>query len=361
MLARVRGWILSGHENTKEECKAICLFHFATKGQPIETWTVESDSDADVLVSSIIDTAESDAAGIGGTQRFMICAYFGNSRPGADSYGARHPFVIHAPPTMSTDGEGGMFDSFEDITSSKGLASATGRMMLEHHRLTVPWANEQMRMAQRLIDSLQKQVETLSANHQRMVILQEKLLSRHHERQLKLKKFMMWEKRKDEIADMLMPMVAPVLMGVLQGNKMLAPGAVQKTEETATFEQFIQAIKDDMPRLQAIQQTLKPTQVPAVMGMVGNVMAGQPIPLAVLKPFIQSIDDPQVAQWKEILTEQQFALFMSAVRGLYMKHAQAQEQLRKQYDDLQKDINTPLEPEADILSDDAGLGLDEDE
>jgi hypothetical protein len=359
MLARVRGWILSGNESAKEPCKAICLFHFATKGQPIETWLIESDSDPDVLVSSFIDAAEQDAAGIGGTQRFMICAYFANSRPGVDTWGARLPFIVHAPPTMQTGmGSDDPFESFEDITSPKALAAATGRMMLDHQRLVVPWANEQMRMAQRMIDSLQKQVETLSANHQRMVILQEKLLSRHHERQMKLKKLIMWEKRKDEIAGIIMPMMGPVLMGILSGGKPGQLPPATPTEETSTFEDFIRAVKDDMPRLQALQATLHFNQQPAVMQMVASVMAGQTIQIVVLREFVKSIDDAQMKAWEEILSEEQFGLLKAAIRGIYMKHEQVKEEVRKAYEDMRRDVNDPLDPEDDPLGDDEGLDID---
>lgn len=335
LLAKLRQWILGGHKD--ENCRVIALMHLESEGRskPVRTWDIiQGETNIDILASEVQDEAEQDAAGIGDEQKYMVAAYFGDASVGTNAYGGRYAFKINAPPSFDDNGEAGITSS-ESVTTPKAFAAMAGKFSNEMFRLVIPWANETMRMQQRMIERLEAQNVEMMKDRERMVVLQEKLLSQHHKRQLQTRKVIYWENKKDQLANLLFPMLPVVLNGV--AGKQLVP--TQRTQETVTIEQFMQVMMTNPEKIAVMQQLLKPQQLPAVMMIIQSVQSGQPVEVSVLKGFISSLDEAQVDAFKEALGEdsREFQMLISIIKGVYAEMHKQQDELRSAYADSLKE------------------------
>lgn len=346
LLERLNSWVLKGLPG-KGQCRVVALFHReGARDMPVMSWDINPDTDIQALAVEIIKTADGDAGGIGGEQAYAVCAFFGEQGVGASSYGARLPFVVYAPPTFDNDGESGIGSSSR-ITNPKEFAAMTGQFALDMMKTNIPWNNEMMRMQQKIIERQEAQISELMEERRKNVVLQEKLLSQHHRRQVQLRKVLFWEKQKEAMADILFPML-PVVLSGLAGRPMLPQS---QTEETATFEEFVESIKPE--QLMQLQTVLKPFQLPAIMAIVQAVKMKQGIDQTVLKEFIKSIDEPQMEAFKTVLTAEQTDMLMAAIAGFVQRYEAEQAERKKAYEEMQKEMMQ--EEQIDEVAEDEAL------
>lgn len=331
LLSKLNSWLnggLEGHGN----CRVVALFHREPgRDMPVHVWNVGPDTEAQGLATEIIKAADDDASGIGGEQDYAVCAFFGEQSVGASSYGGRLPFKVYAAPSFDNDGESGIGSSSR-VTNPKEFAAMAGNFALEVMKTNIPWNNEMMRMQQKIIERQEAQIGELMDERRKNVVLQEKLLSQHHKRQVQLRKVLFWEKQKEAMADILFPML-PVVLSGLAGRPML-PQA--QTEETVTFEQFVESIKPE--QLVQLQTVLKPFQLPAIMGIVQAVKMKQGIDPTMLREFIKSIDEPQMENFKKVLTAEQTDLLVAAITGFVQKYEAEQVERKRAYEEMQKEM-----------------------
>jgi len=346
LLERLNSWVLKGLPG-KGQCRVVALFHReGARDMPVMSWDINPDTDIQALATEIVKTADGDAGGIGGEQAYALCAFFGEQGVGASSYGARLPFVIYAPPTFDNDGEVGVGSSGR-ITNPKEFAAMAGQFALDVMKTNIPWNNSMMSMQQKIIDRQEGQITELLEERRKNVILTEKLQSMHFKRQMQLRKVLNWEKHKDAFADMLMPMI-PVVLSGLAGRPML-PQA--QTEETITFEQFVESIKPE--QLMQLQTVLKPYQLPAIMAIVQAVKMKQGIDPTMLREFIKSIDEPQMEAFKKVLTAEQADMLLAAIGGFVQKYEAEQAERKKAYEEMQREMAE--EEQIDEVADDEAL------
>lgn len=344
LLKRVRGWVDNGFRGV--DCKLLVLRHVDAEARTkmVHSWDIAADTDVNSLVTEIISTVNDDAEGLGETQAYELNAFFGEASETAAAFGGRFTMTVEGQRSFDVGGDETLGSS-ESVTTPKAFAAMAGKFAIDVMRTNIPWNNEMMRMQQNIISQQKAQIDELMEERRKNVILHEKLMSQQHKRQMQLRKIMFWEKQKEEMAGILFPML-PVLLSGLAGRPML-PTA--RTEETVTFEQFVESIKDE--QLVALQGVLKPYQLPAIMGIVQATKMKQGIDPTMLREFLKSIDEPQMEEFKKVLTAEQVDLLMGAIAGFMQKYEADQMQRKQAYEEMQKEMMT--EEDVDSVPDDA--------
>ena len=212
----------------------------------------------------------------------------------------------------------------ENATTSKGHAQMSSKFALDLMKQVLPWAHQLMSRQEQTISRQAAEIESLYAERRKNVILHERVVQQSHKRQLQLRKVIFWEKKKEEAASIIFPMLAPLFMAA--AGKQLPSG--QATKESVTFEHFINSFTDE-EQLMALQARMKPQQMPAIGAIVMAVKNKQPINAVVLREFLKSIDEPQMESIKEVLSEEQRNLFFAAVAGFMKEHEDYIEKMRK--------------------------------
>lgn len=354
ILKHVRKHVLVGQGGST--AKVITLTHLEGEGRskPVGAWDVKGvDVNFDALVNEIIDAATTDAEGIGDTQRYLLGFYFDDQVPGSSSYGARLPFTVTVAPTFDAgDAEAGIVSS-DTIGNSKMQAATAMKFAVDLFRHVIPWSNQIMAQQQQMIQRMEAQANEHSEQQKRMMVLNEKLLSRHHRRQLETRKLVTHERRKDEMAQMIMPLI-PVVVAALAGKPGAAPAALPGpgAEAVYTFDQFVKSLAADPERLASLQSKLKPMQIPSIMQIVGAVQSGQSINQSVLIEFLKTVDDAQMQSWEQELSEEQIVMLRSAIKHAMGKNEQDKEKVRAAFAEMN---DTSIEEEDDLLDDEEGL------
>lgn len=354
ILKHIRKHVLIGQKGST--CKVITLTHLEGEGRskPVGAWDVKgSDANFDGLANEIIASAQEDAEGIGDTQKYLLGFYFDGEVPGSTGYGARLPFTITAPPTFdASDVEAGIVGS-ESMAGSKAQSAQAMKFAIDLFRHVVPWSNQIMMQQQQMIQRMEAQANEHHDQQKGMMILNEKLLSRHHRRQLETRKLIKHEQRKDEMAQMIMPLI-PVVIASLAGK----PGAAPQlpgpaAEATYTFDQFVRSLAAEPARLAALQSKLKPMQIPSIGLIVSSVQSGQPINQSVLIEFLKTVDQPQLEAWEAELSEEQVKMLRGSIKNAMQKHEDDKEKVRKAYSEMTSEDE--LEEEDELLDDEEGL------
>lgn len=343
LLGKVREWILGGKRG--DDCRTIALVHGDGDRslKPVETWEIVQGEpiDFDALASAIWDQAESDSSGSEDTQIYWALAYFGDNRPGVNAYGARQKIQIDGVISFGRDDSIG---SSEKMDNPRSIATVMGRMMLDHHRLTAPWANEMMRSAQRIIDSQATRIRELEEKAKQNLILQEKLIQRNHLRNLQLRKVIYWERKKEEIGSIIIPML-PSMLSAVAGKQLTAGpnGAPQNpsNDYIEAFKRFVTTVAPQEDKLQALQKVLKTGQMMPVANLVDCIRNGRPIEKQVLLAFMKLVDDAQMKQFEQILSKDEYDLFVSVHQALYNEYLHTKQQTDKAIEEALHGEETP--------------------
>ena len=347
LLGKIRKFSIEGNQGQK--CSAIVLFHANLNGRldPISQWDPHAESPEDIASKISLDAHEDAKEGKGDDQSYTVGFFFGpgsreNARQG--NFGARHRFSITPPPSFESSGEGP-----ETEPHLSGTNKATGMLATSYAKdlakLTIPWANNLMQVQQNTIMRLEAQVNELMAERRRNVVLHEKLASQAHKRQLQTRKLIFWEKQKEEVASIFLPMLAPLLASIA-GRPMLPSSP---TEETKAFEDFAAGLTDE--QLAQLQMKLRPNQLPAVFQIVQAVKTKQAVPNVILREFLKSIDEPQMEDFKTVLTGEQHKDLLMIIVSYMQKYKDRQVETQAAYDQESK----PAEEEETVLEDDAAF------
>ncbi len=347
LLGDLRRWILGGgsKKNSGSDCKVLQLVHKDGDGhlKPVGTWEIGTDVDFDELATTIIDSATRDAVDGEEEELYILHAYFGEARPGSAGYGERHRFKIFGTPKF----EEGMdvSSSSSSLTTPKQMTAAMGKMMLDHHKLTVPWANQLMLQYQRQVDTLQSRVISLEAQVQRGFIIQERLVSRQHERQLRLRKVIFWEKQKEEMAGIVIPMI-PTLFNAMAGKQLAAP---RKTDYTEALKQFVVTIGSQPEKMQKLQGALKMQQYGPIAAIVDAVQNGKPIDPVVVGEFMKPVDNDQMRLFQQILSEEEFQILGAIHHATYEEYERRKAQLDAAVKEAENEMEEKTEDEPEPL------------
>jgi hypothetical protein len=354
ILKHVRKHVLVGQDGST--CKVITLMHLEGEGRskPVSAWDVKgSDINFDSLVNEIIDAATADAEGIGDTQKYMLGFYFDNQVPGSTSYGARLPFTVSVAPVFDAgDAEAGIVSS-DTIGNSKMQAATAMKFAVDLFRHVIPWSNQIMAQQQQMIQRMEAQANEHHEQQRKLMVLNEKLLSRHHRRQLETRKLIKHEQRKDEMVQMIMPLI-PVVVTALAGKPGAAPSLPgPAAEATYTFDQFVRSIAQNPEQLASLQSKLKPMQIPSIMQIVAAVQGGQTINQSVLIEFLKTVDEAQMRAWEADLNEDQIKMLRSSIESAMKKYEDDKDKVRQAYNEITSGEDD--EEEEDIIDDEEGL------
>lgn len=354
LLGLVRKSRANGFKN--QPLRTVVLWHTEDGGRDksVSFWDLddpENEND-DQMVSRMMEAAETDSAGLGDKQNYAFCFYFGEASPDNPSrgYGARYAFPMHGAPSFDDSASDASVVGSSMGSTPQGIAKLATGFTIDMMRLTTAALQENARMMQNQISRLEGQNEKLMQQRDKMLILNERMISRKFQRDLMLKKYQFWEEQKAKAAELLFSIAPAILVG-LAGRKMLS--APPPNEQTHTFEDFIRSIQGDTDVLAALQTRLSPTQLPAVFQMAAAVGAGEHIQPAVLKSFLESIDEPQMDEFKRIMKPEQYQKLAGAIRAALREFEAAQARLQE----LKQTINNRESAEEDV---DGVLPDDED-
>lgn len=332
LLGKLRQWILGGSKT--EDCKYLHLVHKDGDGnlKPVDGWEIEGDVDFDALATEITNAITGDAADAEEEEEYFLHAYFGDARPGSAGYGKRHRMKVYGTPKFDEGMD--VASSSSNLTSPKQITGMATRMMLDLHKLTVPWANQMMLSYQRQIDSLQADNDKLRDQVRKGHIIQERLISRNHERHLRLRKVIFWEKQKEELAGIVVPMI-PTMFSALAGKQLAAPRATSYTE---ALQRFISVVGPQAEKMQMLQKALKIQQYGPIAAIVNSVQQGKPIEAPVVVEFMKPVDDEQMAMFRQILSEEEFSLFVDIHRATFEEYQRRKQELDKAIADAENEM-----------------------
>lgn len=232
--------------------------------------------------------------------------------------------------------------------TEKGIAKIATGHVIDIMRMALPAIAQTQTSLMNQISRLEEQNNKLMAERGRMVVMQEKMISQKFKRDIMWKKYLFWEDQKAKAAEIFLSIAPSIVMG-LAHRPMLGPAP--RTETTNTFEEFIASLESH--QMASIQPKLKPHQLPMVMLMMQGVKSGQGIQPAILKQFLQTLDEPQLDGLKEVLQPNQHALLIGALRHAMKEHDDAQNRSQN----LRKGIER--EDEADPALHDVDVNEDE--
>jgi hypothetical protein len=205
LLKKVRSFLLAGKQGSP--LKVISLKRLNADGQPtgqIEDWAVTREWDVDSNVSAMVETAETDATGLGDVQKYQFEFYFGGKTPGAVL-----PFVMYGMP----DGEEASFGKSEPATSK-------GQIAQHMHKLAVGGSAEIIRILRTENDALRAQMQTLFDDRMKVMQTYESLISDKHKRDLEIREMETSERIRTEAVKAVMPLL-PTVVNRFMGTKLL--------------------------------------------------------------------------------------------------------------------------------------------
>lgn len=336
------------HGFNNQPLRVIVLWHFPEGASPksVTFWDMEdpevAEGNDDQLVSKMIEICEADMANLSDRQDYAFCFYFGDASPDNPTrgYGVRVAVRLYGTPSFDDSASDPGVVGGQMGATPQGLAKLATSFSTDLMRLVVPAMHENMRMLQSQVLRLEAQNASLMEQHNKLLILNEKMISRKFQRDLMLQKYKFWEEQKAKAAELLFSIAPAVLMG-FAGRPMLP--SPPPTEQIFSFEDFVRSVQEDTDVLMALQQRLKPMQLPAVMQMVSSVQSGQRIHPAVLKSFLESVDEPQMDEFKKILKSHQWEKLTGAIRAAMREYEEAQQRVEQAKQKMDED-ETAEEP-----------------
>lgn len=161
--------------NHEEGIRFFALRHIDDdeRTTPVREWPYKNGFDVDNHASEMIHTMEMDAGGLRAAQRYIIEAYFGESK----TRGRR--FTATIDPPNDIDGDVGVGEG----AGTKGEHMQLRRHNENMHKLSVGSSLEMMRILRTENDMLREQVKSLFEERMKTIKLTEELLSQKHVRE----------------------------------------------------------------------------------------------------------------------------------------------------------------------------------
>lgn len=189
-------------------------------GAQVSMWEVESHhrhaDSANALAEEISMTAESDASGIGGTQRYVLHAYHGESEKPTDRLTFR----------VDGDEEGDSDDFSSEPANAKGVLSQMMRHNEAMMKGTLMGLTSVMTTMQRQMAKQADRLEHMETDRFRTIEVMERLFSQEHQRKLELQKQESRESMTRELMGKLQ-LFLPVVANKIAG-KQLMPAPVNE-------------------------------------------------------------------------------------------------------------------------------------
>lgn len=252
LLKRIRRWKRDGKkiDGVDQPLTYLQILHVHDAGQaPVDGFGVTADTELEILVKEVIEAVETDAAGHRGeTQKYYLCAYYGEMSPESLAYSNRYPISIFRAPDVNEENQ--------EITggdvSPKGLLASNQRHLERVMQMTLGPIETNNRSLQRQVETLTEENEKLRSKVSEYIEWYETTRTQDKIREIEERKYAFWEEKKEQIAMVLLPAL-PAIIGAL----IKKPNAAPSPELIAAREVF---------------KTIKPEQWDA---LVGNPEKGQ--------------------------------------------------------------------------------------
>ena len=172
----VNGCVFKGKDGEAPRMFALRHLDADERASPVEEWPYTQSFSIDDFVSEVITTTERDAIGLGHEQRYVVEAYFGNSKV----RGRRFTCTMQASSLREDD-----FGQSEPATS-KGEVMQLRRHNENLHRMSVGSAAEMIRILRTENDELRAQVNKLMDRQLSVITTYEDLISQKHKRDMEI-------------------------------------------------------------------------------------------------------------------------------------------------------------------------------
>jgi len=247
----VREWSVDTEEDGP--LRRIELNHLQEEGTaPLRSWRLKempSEERISELVTDVLEHAEADADGIGGVNKYCLCAYFGddNREPKARS-------PVFRVSAKSDSFRSGNIERSESPTV-KGLLSQMMRHTEALTRLTVGGAEATITSLLERNAVLERNATAVVEQQMRNLELYQNLLDSSAERQLAIKKQEAHEERMDHLmtnVTPLLPILAGKAIGGIEALKKLVQGGVAPAELQSAVAVFSTLTPDEIQKMAVI-------------------------------------------------------------------------------------------------------------
>lgn len=243
----IHGYLTEGRVG-EGELKVLALWHVRADAStsPVDYWGVEPTIDVSTLAFKISESVNRDAKAFGGTQQYLLAAYFGEARMEPGNYGARLPINVRSKPAFDDKFEDSPLAMSTEEANPRGFSAQAFRWAEGLSRIALPAIEN---MFERLQDELQQtraHARQLEAEIQQWHKREQELLDKQHERNMQLRKAIFWEKQKEELGKAVMGLITFMAASYFgpKGNAVAGPD----------------------PLIKAFIDSIDPAQLPAVMG-----------------------------------------------------------------------------------------------
>lgn len=233
-------------------CDRMVLKHLSlgkSTGQEVQTFYLEArlvEKAFSDLIDQIMASAHEDASGIGGTQRYVLTAYF------KDDDDAKSRLVFRAK------GDEGDEDD-DPIDSEPPTRSGLVAQQMRHNEVILRSSHFMMGQTltalQRDNEALREENHKLREERREYIEHYEELLSQRHERDLKTKEHEFMLQAKGDAWNKI-TLIAPALVNKMLGKKLLPE---KTTPEAMAFKSLVDSITPE--QMQSLQSVFTPDQV----------------------------------------------------------------------------------------------------
>jgi len=211
--------------NPDEPCRFVKMIHAFDEKSLVRVWEAHefedrSDVGIDLLCSAIMQHAEQDAHGLGGTQRYQLQYYVGSNQ----THQERISFHVHGPSLEESEEGGGMSEG----PTKQGQISQQMRHNEGIMKISIGATTSMLQMMQRENQELRSYVRQLEEQRLKNAEVYEELLSKKHERDLETRKQEASERRKEAILARVIPVI-PLLINKVTGKNLLPEGSMSGT------------------------------------------------------------------------------------------------------------------------------------
>jgi hypothetical protein len=233
-------------------CERIVLKHLSAGkngGQEVQTFFLEKrveEKELTDLVEGIVNSSQEDADGIGGTQKYVLTAWFRDD----DEIKSRLVFRV-----KGSEGD----DDDDPIDSEPPTKIGLVAQQMRHNEIIMRSANFAMGSTlaslNRDNESLREENRKLREERRDYIEHYEQLLSLHHERELKSKEHEFMLKAKGQAWEKI-TLIAPALVNRMMGKKLLPE---KTTPEAMAFKSLVDSITPE--QMSTLQTVFTPDQV----------------------------------------------------------------------------------------------------
>lgn len=241
------------------KCTKLVMRHVTSAsrtGQIVLSVEVPEDVDDGWVTTTkeeLINIAQADSEGIGGTQGYIILSYHGESATPS----ARFTIKMHS--TADVDGD----DISTEPPNQKGLLGQTMRHLEAVMRTSAMMQASTLSATQRMMGQQEMIIEKLIKEKFDNIDVVETLLSQKSDREIEQAKAAHALEMQDKIVDTVQ-LLLPVALNKLKGN-----GQKMLPEKASGIDQQIAAIADTITtdQLTKMQQVFEPAQLMAILDL----------------------------------------------------------------------------------------------